>query len=689
VDPAAAGQSEAPSTADASPAEPAGCAGGAVPSAEESLLTRSGEEGSGTGPQQADPSALPLSAHAPAHVSLEAAAPSEVLGPGDRASGSTGAGEPELPGTTPPGNTDVDSSAPAASGDDGEAPASPTCAILPAPGVSLSDFEMPSSVRSIMSSVSSYLSAPTNMDAVKADIAALAAKESAAGLVRAGGPAVNGPSPPPEPVASHVPSEDPPVPCVPCTATLYLDTLALPKRNPLGLSDAANDALQAVTAPLQPQTHDAQPQPHPGLPVAYELVGDAWQHAAGQADVRVVVLIPGEADGGFVLRDLAISLALRCPRTCCLLFDRPNTGRSGLTWEGDRSEAHMQSDYLAALLASHLVITSPVVLYGRGLGARLALLHALRYPHQVGALVLENVPAGHKAATYLSRRMYNSCVDVASIYNVDGMHYVAKESRFTATCEAVAENKVHLLRTPFDFFKLRMDTWSAPLAAGGDPIYFPALGVEQHRCHCIAAPTLVGCVTGGEGVELGLTSPQLMAALNACFVSALASSSTVAEGCDAEAWREAVIAMVTQLPQPMSAQPLRTVAAAAASTLVGATRTWARAVFGSSSSVDDEQHQPAPQTSASSDKGMASPGPGADASLATPTRTCSSSALSDMLNSASALLDSSPLSRLSPHTSSPDDAPGKQQPDLKPRRLAPHDDDHGALPQATKACVVQ
>ena len=639
------------------------------------------------------PNALPLSAHAPAHVAADPSALAEVSGPRDGASGSPDGGEPgSLPAPSGSRNTDASSSAPAASGDDGETPASPTCAILPAPGVSLSDFELPSSVRSIMSSVSSYLSAPTNVDAVKADIAALAAKESGAGLVRAGGAAVNGPSPPPEPFASHVPSPDPPVPCVPCTATLYLDTLALPRRNPLGLSDAANDALQAVTAPLQPHDKDAPPQPHPGLPVAYELVGDAWQFAAGQTDVRVVVFVPGEADGGHVLRDLAISLALRCPRTCCLLFDRPNTGRSGLTWEGDRSEAHMQSDYLAALLTHHLDIASPVVLYGRGLGARLALLHALRYPNQVGALVLENVPAGHKAATHLSRRMYNSCVDVASIYNVDGMHYVAKESRFTATCEAVAENREHLLRTPFDFFKLRMDTWAAPLAAGGDPVYFPALGVEQHRCHCIAAPVLVGCVTDGEGMELGLTSPQLMAALNACFVSAVASSSTMAEGCDAEAWREAVVAMVSALPQPMAAQPLRTVAAAAASTLVGATRTWARAVFGSSSSVDDEHgHQPAPRTSAHSDKG-ASPGPasGTEGDLATPARTCSSGALSDMLSSASALLDSSPLSRLSPHTSSPDDTPGKQKlPDLAPRRLIPHDDDHGALPQAAKACIVQ
>ena len=637
------------------------------------------------------PSTLPLSAHAPAHVASDTAVPAELSGPGSGAAGGPGAGETgeSLTGTQPSGSNN---------GGEGEQSKAerPTCGILPTPGVSLEDFELPSSVRSVLSSVSSYLSTPTNVDAIKADIAALAAKESAAGLVRAGG-AVNGPSPPPEPAASHIPSPDPAVPCVPCTATLYLDVMALPKRNPLGLSDAAHDALQTITAPLEAAqaSRDAPAAPHPGLPVAYELVGDAWQHAAGQADVRVVVFVPGEADGGHVMRDLAIVLALRCPRTCCLLFDRPNTGRSGLTWEGDRSEAHMQSDYLSALLTTHLDIASPVVLYGRGLGGRLALLHALRYPHQVGALVLENVPAGSKAAAYLSRRLYNSCVDVASIYNVDGMHYVAKETRFTATCEAVAENREHLLRTPYDFFKLRMDTWAAPLAAGGDPVYFPALGVEQHRCHCVAAPVLVGCVTdGSEGVDIGLTSPQLMAALNGCFVAAVASNSTVAAGCDAEAWRESVVAMVTSLPQPMAAQPLRTVAAAAASTLVGATRSWARTVFGSSSSVDDEHPHPTPRTSTHSDKDKeATPGPGTDGELgtSTPARTCSSSALSDMLNSASALLDSSPLARLSPHTggSSADDTPAKPKlPDLAPRRLMAHDDDHGALPQASK-CAVQ
>lgn len=93
-----------------------------------------------------------------------------------------------------------------------------------------------------------------------------------------------------------------------------------------------------------------------------------------------------------------------------------------------------QSDYLNLLLA-HLKI-SPVVLYGEEIGGRLALIHALRYPdvrctpathrhgwrctagarrclntdapghdHQdVGALILENLPAGQAAARYIARK---------------------------------------------------------------------------------------------------------------------------------------------------------------------------------------------------------------------------------------------------------------------------------------------
>jgi len=387
------------------------------------------------------------------------------------------------------------------------------------------------------------------------------------------------------------------------------------------------------------------------------------------------------------MRDVAITLALRCKNTACLLYDRPNTGRSGLTWEGSRSEAHMQSDYLAVLLESHLQVTTPVVLYGRGLGGRLALLHALRYSHQVGALVLDTLPAGHKAAHTLSRRLYTSLVDTASIYNKDGMLYVAKDPRFAECVAASEDSMVHLLRTPYEFFKLRMDTWAAPLGAGGDPAFFPALGVEQHRCHSIAAPVLVGCVTdgyGAEAIESNLTSTQHMAALNDCFIGAAASNTAVAAGADLAVWTESVVAFVAALPQPLPVVPLRTTAAAAASTLAGATRSWARTVFGTGSSPERDDQQQARESQGSVTSATSTPKSSRrdhDAENGTaandePQRTCSSSSLSDMLTTAAAAVGYSP-SKTAPGAAAA--APEK----------TPALDDHPAAQPLSSKCVVQ
>jgi pimeloyl-ACP methyl ester carboxylesterase len=570
------------------------------------------------------------------------------------------------------------------------APTAPTPS-PPAPSVSPEDWDLPDSLRGLVHAAAGLLATPERVGSVKADIAALAAKEAdkaksgGGGQHQAGGVAgttagrsASAASAAPA-AAFHQPSVDPAVPCVPCVATLQLDALAMPVRNPLGLSDAASDAIRTVTgatagATCTANSSDNTQVPHPGLSVAYELVGDAWRllqnSGPDRPPVTVVVLVPGDCDAGAAMRDVAITLALRCRNTACLLYDRPNTGRSGLTWEGSRSEAHMQSDYLAVLLESHLQVTTPVVLYGRGLGGRLALLHALRYSHQVGALVLDTLPAGHKAAHALSRRLYTSLVDTASIYNKDGMLYVAKDPRFAECVAASEDSMAHLLRTPYEFFKLRMDTWAAPLGAGGDPAFFPALGVEQHRCHSIAAPVLVGCVTdgyGAEAIESNLTSTQHMAALNDCFIGAAASNTAVAAGADLAVWTESVVAFVAALPQPLPVVPLRTTAAAAASTLAGATRSWARTVFGTGSSPERDDQQQARESQGSVASATSSrrdhDAENGTAANDGPQRTCSSSSLSDMLTTAAAAVGYSP-SKTAPGaaTAAPEKTPALDDP---------------------------
>jgi pimeloyl-ACP methyl ester carboxylesterase len=261
----------------------------------------------------------------------------------------------------------------------------------------------------------------------------------------------------------------------------------------------------------------------------------------------------------------------------------------------------MQSDYLHALLTGPLSLAQPVALFGRGLGGRVALLHALSHPSSVGALVLENVPSGSAAADGVVRSMYSSLVDTAAIYNVDGMAYVAKDPRFAEVC-AIPDNREHLLRTPFDFFKMRMSTWAEELAAGGDAAFFPCLGIGQHLLHSLSQPTLAGFLPAGDGAAAGFSTGEGCAALNDCFLHAAATNASCQAGFDSEQlWVESCVAFLSALPAPLPPAPLRNVAATAASTLAGASRTWARNLFG-------ETAGGSPSKDAEADGAQVSPG---------------------------------------------------------------------------------
>jgi len=315
----------------------------------------------------------------------------------------------------------------------------------------------------------------------------------------------------------------------------------------------------------------------------------------------------------------------------------------------------MQSDYLHSLLSTQLKLTEPVALYGRGLGGRVALLHALRHPQQTGALLLDNTPAGHKAGRTLSKRWYSSAVDCASIYNVRGMEYVAKEPRFAPLCPPGSANLEHLLRTPSDFFKLRMDTWGAALTSGSDPSFYPALGIEASRLHTIAAPALVGYLPEGAGGAEGLCSGAALAELNECFCSAVAGHAAVSAGMDEPAWVTACASFLSSLPVPLPAAPLRGTAAAAASVIVGASRSWARGLFSETSAASPPPAAP-PAAPASPAPAPAPPSPVALPAAAEPPaspvthkslgaspgvspmkmgRTCSASTLTELLSSIS------------------------------------------------------
>ena len=179
-----------------------------------------------------------------------------------------------------------------------------------------------------------------------------------------------------------------------------------------------------------------------------------------------------------------------------MIWDRPNTGSSGLTFEGSGAEVEMQCDFLHLLMAH--IGWRPAVLWGEGAGGLLALTHALRYPDDVAGLILDSLPSGQAAARHFARKFYLeyqvrgarnpaagrgwppaacgcspaprrilpgfSPQDVVDIYNKDGMLYVARESHYARLCEPAAgalrpgkTNLNRLLSTDVAAFKRTMN----------------------------------------------------------------------------------------------------------------------------------------------------------------------------------------------------------------------------------------
>jgi pimeloyl-ACP methyl ester carboxylesterase len=112
-----------------------------------------------------------------------------------------------------------------------------------------------------------------------------------------------------------------------------------------------------------------------GVEIDYELIGEG----------RPWVITPGgrfskETPG---VRQLAEELAAHGNRV--LIWDRPNTGASDVTFTGD-SESAMQADVLAGLLR-HLDL-GPTIIFGGSGGSRVSLLTGARHPDVAAGLAL-------------------------------------------------------------------------------------------------------------------------------------------------------------------------------------------------------------------------------------------------------------------------------------------------------------
>jgi len=227
-----------------------------------------------------------------------------------------------------------------------------------------------------------------------------------------------------------------------------------------------------------------------------------------------VVLTPGGGGGKGGFRWLA--QRLKSGRQT-LVWDRPNTGGSGMTLGDDerQPEFDLQADYLHQVL--HSLGLLPAVLLGKSNGARLSLVFAAKYPQDCAALVLLNVTNGSKAAKRLSAERYYQHLDTCANF---GLAAVAKDPHYTALFERNPANRARLLSWGAERFMLQMKLWGDALSRAGDAVKFPVTGLPRELLQGIQQPALCVYVADPGGKDDGMHTLSAMRALHGCLPGA-------------------------------------------------------------------------------------------------------------------------------------------------------------------------
>jgi pimeloyl-ACP methyl ester carboxylesterase len=118
-----------------------------------------------------------------------------------------------------------------------------------------------------------------------------------------------------------------------------------------------------------------------GVPIAYEVIGEG----------RPWIITPG---GRFSkdypgVRELATAIAAAGNQV--VIWDRPNTGASGISFAGT-SESAMQADALAGLIRE--LDLGPTIIAGGSGGSRVSLLAATRHPELAAGLAIWWISGG-------------------------------------------------------------------------------------------------------------------------------------------------------------------------------------------------------------------------------------------------------------------------------------------------------
>src|SRR6266545_426091 len=209
-----------------------------------------------------------------------------------------------------------------------------------------------------------------------------------------------------------------------------------------------------------------------GLSIAYEVIGEG----------RPWVITPGgrfsKDDPG--VRELAEALAERGNRV--VIWDRPNTGESDVSFTGD-SESALQADALAGLLA-HLDLAPAVIAGGSG-GSRVSLLAAARHPEVAAGLAVWWISGGVYGLMAIGNHYCGGSIGAA--WN-GGMEAVTALPEWAEVMERNPSNRQRFLDQDPKAFIATFERWMLAYCPCGSEL---VPGLPDDDARKLDVPTLV------------------------------------------------------------------------------------------------------------------------------------------------------------------------------------------------------
>jgi len=209
-----------------------------------------------------------------------------------------------------------------------------------------------------------------------------------------------------------------------------------------------------------------------GTTIAYEIIGEG----------RPWAITPGgrfskDAPG---VRETAEALAARGQRV--LIWDRPNTGASGICFGGP-SESQMQADHLAGLLRA--LDLAPAVVVGGSGGARVSLLAAATHPDVASRLAVWWISGGPFGLLTLAMVYCGESIRAAW---QDGMQAVVELPEWSEVLERNPANRERFLALDPKEFIATLERWM--LVYCPDPT-MALPGLRDEALSELRVPTLV------------------------------------------------------------------------------------------------------------------------------------------------------------------------------------------------------